>query len=148
MSKKRISSVRPPPAVRPPPTDGRPKNRLLTALPDEEFRRILPDLKGVPLTAKQVLLKRGDPIRHIFFPNGGMCSVMSVDRIFLNLTIPLGGDGARDRQAIRPEARRPERRNRPAQHTSIDPLLNAGRGAIPVERPRNHAALMEQHGMV
>ena len=78
MSKKRISSVRPPPAVRPPPTDGRPKNRLLAALPDEDFRRILPHLKTVPLTAKQVLLKRGDPIRHVFFPNGGMCSVTSM----------------------------------------------------------------------
>jgi len=76
MSKKRISSVRP--AVRPPPTDGRPKNRLLAALPDEDFRRILPHLKTVPLTAKQVLLKRGDPIRHVFFPNGGMCSVTSM----------------------------------------------------------------------
>src|SRR2546430_12261983 len=76
MSKKRISSVRP--AVRPPPTDGRPKNRLLAALPDEDFRRILPHLKTVPLTAKQVLLKRADPIRFVFFPNGGMCSVTSM----------------------------------------------------------------------
>lgn len=72
---RRNSSVRPPPAVRPPPGDGRPKNRLLAALPDEDFQRILPHLKTVPLTAKQVLLKRGDPIRHVFFPNGGMCSV-------------------------------------------------------------------------
>jgi CRP-like cAMP-binding protein len=50
----------------------------LAALPDEDFRRILPDLKTVPLTAKQVLLRRGDPIRHVFFPNGGMCSVTSM----------------------------------------------------------------------
>jgi CRP-like cAMP-binding protein len=78
MSKKRRSSVRPPPAVRPPPTDGRPKNRLLATLPDEDFRRIRPHLKTIPLTAKQVLLKRGDPIRHVFFPNGGMCSVTSM----------------------------------------------------------------------
>src|SRR5712691_11635402 len=78
MSKKRVSSVRPPPAVRPPPTDGRPKNRLLAALPDEDFRRILPHLKTVPLTARQVLLKRGDPIRHVYFPNGGVCSVTAM----------------------------------------------------------------------
>jgi CRP-like cAMP-binding protein len=78
MSKKRISSIRPSPAVRPPPTDGRPRNRLLAALPAEDFRRILPDLKTIPLTAKQVLQKRGEPIRHVFFPNGGMCSVTSM----------------------------------------------------------------------
>src|SRR5258706_9696980 len=77
MSKKRLASVRPPP-VRPPPSDGRPKNRLLAALPAEDFQRISPDLKTVPLTAKQVLLKRGDPNRYVFFPNGGMCSVTAM----------------------------------------------------------------------
>jgi CRP-like cAMP-binding protein len=78
MSKKRISSLRPPPAVRPPPPDGRPKNRLLAGLPDEDFRRILPHLHTVSLTAKQVLLKRGVPSRYVFFPNGGVCSVTSM----------------------------------------------------------------------
>jgi CRP-like cAMP-binding protein len=78
MPKKALSSVRPPPASRPPPPDGRPKNRLLAVLPDEDFRRILPHLHTVPLAAKQVLLKRGDPIRHVFFPNGGVCSITSM----------------------------------------------------------------------
>jgi CRP-like cAMP-binding protein len=78
MTKKRPPSVRPPPAVRPPPTDGRPKNRLLAALPDEDFRRILPHLQTVALTTKQVLLKRGDPIRYVYFPNGGVCSVTAM----------------------------------------------------------------------
>src|SRR5205814_236304 len=78
MSKKRLASVRTTPAVRPPPTDGRPKNRLLASLPAEEFQRILPDLQTIPLTVKQVLLKRSDPIRYVFFPNGGMCSVTSM----------------------------------------------------------------------
>ena len=80
--KKRISSVRssvrPPPAVRPPPVDGRPKNRLLATLPDEDFRRVLPHLTTVPLSAKATLLKRGAPIRHVFFPNGGVCSVTAM----------------------------------------------------------------------
>jgi len=52
--------------------------RLLSALPDEDFRRILPHLKTVPLTAKQVLLKRGEPIRYVYFPNGGVCSVTAM----------------------------------------------------------------------
>ena len=53
-------------------------HRLLAALPAEDFRRILPDLETIPLTAKQVLLKRGDPIRYVFFTNEGVCSVTSM----------------------------------------------------------------------
>jgi CRP-like cAMP-binding protein len=30
------------------------------------------------LTPKQILLKRGEPIRHVFFPNSGVCSVTSM----------------------------------------------------------------------
>jgi CRP-like cAMP-binding protein len=78
MSKKRSRSVRPPPVVRPPPANERPRNRLLAALPDEDFRRILPHLKTVTMTTKQVLLKRGDPIRYVYFPNGGVCSVTAM----------------------------------------------------------------------
>jgi CRP-like cAMP-binding protein len=79
MPRKRSASVRPPPVVRPPPpVDGRPKNRLLAALPDEDFARILPHLKTVPLTVKSVLLKRGAPIRYVYFPNGGVCSVTAM----------------------------------------------------------------------
>ena len=63
MSKHRRSSVRPPPrAVRPPPSDGRPKNRLLAALPTDDFRRLAPLLKRVPLRVKQVLHKNGEPL--------------------------------------------------------------------------------------
>jgi CRP-like cAMP-binding protein len=83
MSKKKRasaarSSVRPPSAVRPPPVDGRPKNRLLAGLPAEDFRRILPHLKTVPMTNKATLLKRGAPIRFVYFPNGGVCSVTAM----------------------------------------------------------------------
>jgi CRP-like cAMP-binding protein len=80
MSRKRSPSVRPPPVERPPPTTSvpRPKNRLLAALPDDDFDRIRPHLKTVPLDVKAVLLKRGAPIRHVFFPNGGVCSVTAM----------------------------------------------------------------------
>jgi hypothetical protein len=59
MSKKRLSSsVRPPPrAERPPPSDGRPKNRLLAALPTDDFQRLRPLLTTVPVHVKQVLQK-------------------------------------------------------------------------------------------
>jgi CRP-like cAMP-binding protein len=76
MSKKRVSPLRPP--VRPPPTDGRPKNRLLAALPADVFRRLSPHLKTVPLVLKQVLHKQGETIQHVYFPNGGVVSITTV----------------------------------------------------------------------
>jgi CRP-like cAMP-binding protein len=76
MSKKSVSPLRPP--TRPPPRDGRPRNRLLAGLPLDEFRRILPRLTTVPLNARTVLLKRGEPIRYVYFPNGGVCSVTTM----------------------------------------------------------------------
>jgi CRP-like cAMP-binding protein len=69
--KKRLSPVRPPPA-------GRPKNRLLAALPDEDFQRVRPHLTTVPLAVKDTLLKRRAPIRYVYFPNGGVCSVTAM----------------------------------------------------------------------
>jgi CRP-like cAMP-binding protein len=30
------------------------------------------------MAIKQVLLKRGDPIRHVYFPNGGVCSITAM----------------------------------------------------------------------
>ena len=69
MSKKRVSSVRP---CRAPTATGRPKNQLLAALPAEDFRRLAPHLKTVALRTKQVLHKRGEPIRQVYFPNGGV----------------------------------------------------------------------------
>jgi CRP-like cAMP-binding protein len=78
MVKKRAASVRPPPAVRPPPIDGRPKNRLLAALPAEDFRRVLPFLKTIPISTRMVLQKQGEPLLHVYFPNGGVCSITTV----------------------------------------------------------------------
>src|SRR6202171_1724790 len=78
MSKKRPSSVRPPPAVRPPQTDGRPKNRLLAALPADDFRRLLPYLTTVPTRVKQVLQKNGAPVRTVYFLNGGVASITTM----------------------------------------------------------------------
>ena len=71
MPKKRALSVRP-------PTPGRPKNHLLAALPAEDFRRLAPHLKTVPLGTKQLLHKRGERIRQVYFPNGGVCSITTV----------------------------------------------------------------------
>ena len=55
-----------------------PGNRILAALPDNEFRRLAPHLTLVPLTYKLSMSKPGRPIRQVCFPDSGVCSVMSV----------------------------------------------------------------------
>ena len=37
----------------------------------------MPNLVTVPMKLKHVFHKRGQPIRHVYFPNGGVCSVTS-----------------------------------------------------------------------
>jgi CRP-like cAMP-binding protein len=66
------------PPVRPPPDDQRPKNKLIACLPPEEFARLQPHLKTIPLKAKQVVHRRNEPVRHVIFPNGGVASVTTV----------------------------------------------------------------------
>jgi CRP-like cAMP-binding protein len=75
MPKKR-ASVRP--AVRPPPSDGRPKNRLLAALPAADFHRLSSFLKTVPIHRKQVLHKNGELLDAVYFLNGGVASITTV----------------------------------------------------------------------
>jgi CRP-like cAMP-binding protein len=64
--------------VRPPPTDARPKNRLLAALPAADFNRLLPHLTTVPLRVRQVLQRNAEPIRTVYFLNGGVASITTV----------------------------------------------------------------------
>ena len=56
------------------------ENRILSALPPEEFRRIAPHLTETPLTFKQSLSKARQPIARVCFPDSGVCSVMAVMR--------------------------------------------------------------------
>ena len=67
---KRPANLRPPP--------GRPKNRLLSALPEPDFRRLLPDLTTVKTPLKYVFHKYGEPVEYVYYPNGGVASVTSV----------------------------------------------------------------------
>jgi len=71
--KRRPLSVR-----QPPKKDGRPKNRLLASLADEDFQYLRPHLKTVPVHAKQVFCKAGERLRHVYFLNGGVCSLTTV----------------------------------------------------------------------
>ncbi len=67
---------RTPPANQPPPADNR--NRLLAALPAADYARILPSLTVVPLKLKDILHRPGEPIRDVYFPGGGFCSMLTV----------------------------------------------------------------------
>jgi CRP-like cAMP-binding protein len=65
-----------PSANRPPPSDN--ANRLLAALPADDYARVARALEVVPLRLKDVLHKPGEPIRHVYFPGGGFCSIVTV----------------------------------------------------------------------
>ena len=55
-------------------------NRLLRGLPSEEYQRIAGALRAVPLEFKQVLQRQDEPIRHVYFPHGGVVSVVTITR--------------------------------------------------------------------
>src|SRR3982074_3255673 len=40
--------------------------------------RLPPDLTTGPIRTKKVLQKQGEPIRQVYFPNGGVCSITTV----------------------------------------------------------------------
>jgi CRP-like cAMP-binding protein len=61
-----------------PSIGGRPRNHLLAALSDEDFDHLRPHLKTVPVRARQVFYKAGEPLRHVYFLNGGVCSLTTV----------------------------------------------------------------------
>ena len=58
-----------------PPDPTRPTNRLLAHLPADAYSRIQPHLTMVPTTIRRIFHKRGEPVREVFFLNGGMASV-------------------------------------------------------------------------
>lgn len=58
--------------------DAKVENRLLQLLPRDEYRRLAPLLDSVMLTSKQVLYEPGAPIAHVYFPNSGVLSWLSV----------------------------------------------------------------------
>lgn len=53
-------------------------NRLLAALSNAEYRRLLPNLEAVALTFGEVLYEPGDPIRHVYFPDDSLVSLLTL----------------------------------------------------------------------
>jgi len=79
-------------SIRPPPLDSRPKNKLLAYLPREDFERLRPHLKTIPLKAKQVLHPVNEPVRQVFFLNGGVASMTTVMKNGAMVEIATVGD--------------------------------------------------------
>lgn len=51
-------------------------NKLLASLPLEDYQRIAPNLRSVPMKLKQVLQKQDNPIEDVYFPGGGAFSLV------------------------------------------------------------------------
>lgn len=55
----------------------KPRNRILAALPSDEYQRLLPHLKPVTLEYKQVLYEPHKTIRYGYFPEDSVISMVS-----------------------------------------------------------------------
>lgn len=53
-------------------------NQLLSALPLEEYQRLLPHLERISLTLGKVLYEPGNSITEVYFPNEAMLSLVSI----------------------------------------------------------------------
>jgi CRP-like cAMP-binding protein len=69
-------------------------NRLLAALPDAEYQRLIPHLERVSLPLKQVLHEVGEPIEYVYFPQRSMISALATmaDGSMIEVGI-VGNDG-------------------------------------------------------
>lgn len=57
-----------------PPT----RNRILAAMPQEEYQQLLPHLEYVHLPRNKIIAEAGDVLNHAYFPLSGMVSLLSV----------------------------------------------------------------------
>lgn len=64
--------------TQPPPSARECKNRLLSLLPDEEYRALLPHLELLPTPLKFVVYERDKPIEHAYFPISGAHSILAI----------------------------------------------------------------------
>lgn len=53
------------------------KNRLLAALPTEEYQRLFPQLDFVSLSIGQILSQPGEPVEYVYFPLQSIISLVS-----------------------------------------------------------------------
>src|ERR1700676_1718317 len=69
------------------------ENRLLVALPRDEYDRLLPHLEKVSLPLRDILYEANGPIAHVFFPLSGVVSLVIVDGSFTLEVGIIGNEG-------------------------------------------------------
>ncbi|MDH3280941.1 MAG: Crp/Fnr family transcriptional regulator, partial [Gammaproteobacteria bacterium] len=52
------------------------RNRILSTLPSTEYRRLWPSFEQVALHVNDVLFAPGDTVRHIYFPDDAVVSLL------------------------------------------------------------------------
>jgi len=69
-------------------------NRLLAALPKKEYQRLLPELESITLIFGDIIFEAGDRLRHVYFPDNSIISLLSAveDRELLEVGI-VGNEG-------------------------------------------------------
>jgi CRP-like cAMP-binding protein len=67
-------------------------NRILSALPHEEYQRLQPHLELVHLSTRRTLSEAGDLIRHTYFLNSGMGSLLAVTQGGATVEIAMVGN--------------------------------------------------------
>ncbi|MGH9967386.1 MAG: Crp/Fnr family transcriptional regulator [Pyrinomonadaceae bacterium] len=68
------------------------KNRLLAALPHEEYDRLQPHLELVHLSTRKTLSEAGDLIEHTYFLNSGMGSLLALTQDGATIEIAMVGN--------------------------------------------------------
>jgi CRP-like cAMP-binding protein len=66
-------------------------NSMLAALPREQYRRLLAGLESVALTFGEVLYEPGELIRHVYFPNDSLVSLLTLVEGHLALEVGMVG---------------------------------------------------------
>jgi len=66
-------------------------NQLLAALPARERKRLLHALEPVPLTVGDIIYNPGDAIRHVYFPNHGVVSIINTLANSLSIEVAVVG---------------------------------------------------------
>jgi len=69
------------------------ENRLLKALPEDEYDRLLPHLEKAPLPLRDILYEANGPIAHVFFPLNGVVSLVIMDGGFILEVGVIGNEG-------------------------------------------------------
>ncbi len=67
-------------------------NRLLAALPAKEYERLLPELEPATLAFAQIIYAPGDTIRHVYFPNDSIVSLLAAEDHHSSLEVGMIGN--------------------------------------------------------